>query len=155
MRKLFVMLAVACGLALAGYDQATCENIGFENGSLSGWTLSNGSVAEGSDRVLYQDETPGTFENGHLLTRLSDGNDPKVTSAAIPMVAPGSNYSIRLGNVTRGNRFDRITTSFVVTPDNLLLQYEFAVVLQYPNHRPTQQPGFSIRVTNQSNATLA
>ncbi len=153
MQRLFLVLLLIFGLFQSGYGQATCENIGFENGDLRGWTLTNGSVTDISQQTVFQDETPGTFENGHLLTRLADGNDPRIP--AIPMVAPGSNYSIRIGNVTRGSRFDRIKTSFVVTPDNVLLQYKFAVILQFPNHQPWQQPGFSIRVTNQDNTTLA
>ncbi len=43
----------------------------------------------------------------------------------------------------------------MVTPDNVLLQYKFAVVLQFPNHQTWQQPGFSIKVTNAANAVLA
>lgn len=137
------------------YGQATCANIGFEDGTLNGWVSTNGSVSDINQRTEYLGEAPGVFEEGHLITQLSDGNDPKVFNEPIPMVAPGSTHSIRIGNVNRGSRFDRIKTSFVVTPDNILLQYKFAVILQYPNHQPWQQPGFSIKVTNEANAVLA
>ncbi|ARK10815.1 gliding motility-associated C-terminal domain-containing protein [Fibrella sp. ES10-3-2-2] len=132
-----------------------CTNIGFEEGTTRGWLLSNGSITDINQQTVYQSEMPGTFENGHLLTKLTDGNDPNVTVEAIPMVAPGSTRSLRIGNVTRGSRFDRIRGSFVVTPDNTLFQYRFAVVLQNPTHQPYQQPGFSIRITNQAGAVLA
>ncbi|GAA4402725.1 hypothetical protein GCM10023187_18110 [Nibrella viscosa] len=150
MKKLCTLVCLFIISTNLAVGQATCSNIGFENGSLNGWTLTNGVVINAGTQTLYQDETPGIFENGHMLTRISDGNDPKIIGAAIPMVAPGSNYSIRIGNVTRGSRFDRIKTSFVVTADNTLFQYQFAVILQNPNHQIQQQPGFGIKISNQS-----
>lgn len=157
MRKLYWLVIGLLGITNyhGVYGQATCETIGFENGSLSGWVLTNGSVSDIDQKTEFLNEAEGIFENGHMLTQAGDGNDPKVYDEAIPMVAPGSNYSIRIGNVNRGSRFDRIKTSFVVTPDNILLQYKFAVILQYPNHEPFQQPGFSIRVYNASNSIIA
>ena len=155
MKGFYIILALWVGSVRLGYGQATCANIGFEDGTLNGWVPTNGSVSDINQRTEYLDEAPGIFENGHLITQLSDGNDPKVFNEPIPMVAPGSTHSIRIGNVTRGSRFDRIKTSFLVTPDNVLLQYKFAVILQFPNHQPFQQPGFSIKVTNAANAVLA
>ncbi|MPR32039.1 gliding motility-associated C-terminal domain-containing protein [Salmonirosea aquatica] len=155
MKEFYIVLALVAGIARLGFGQATCANIGFEDGTMNGWVPTNGSVSDINQRTEYLDEAPGIFENGHLITQLSDGNDPKVFNEPIPMVAPGSTHSIRIGNVTRGSRFDRIRTSYVVTPDNVLLQYKFAVILQFPNHQPFQQPGFSIKVTNEANAVLA
>lgn len=155
MKGFYIVLVLWVGVVRLGFGQATCANMGFEEGTLNGWVPTNGSVSDINQRTEYLDEAPGIFEEGHLITNLSDGNDPRVTAEAIPMVAPGSSHSIRIGNVTRGSRFDRIKTTFVVTPDNVLLQYKFAVILQFPNHQPWQQPGFSIKVTNQANAVLA
>lgn len=140
---------------MASGQSLDCNNIGFEEGTTRGWTLTNGSVTDINQQTVYQSETAGTFENGHMVTKVSDGNDPNVTAEAIPMVAPGSTHSLRIGNVTRGSRFDRIRGSFVVTADNTLFQYRFAVVLQNPTHQPYQQPGFSVRITNQAGTTLA
>ena len=131
-----------------------CSNVGFETGTTQGWVLSNGAVTDISQKVEYQSEASGTFENGHRITGPTDGNDPKITSEAIPMVAPGSTHSIRIGNVTRGGRFDRIKGSFVVTPDNTLFQYRFAVILENPAHEVWQQPEFNIRITSQNGATI-
>ncbi len=151
---LLLVSLLAC--QLEGHAQVVdCSNIGFEEGTTRGWVLTNGSVTASNQRTVYQNETVGTFENGHLVTSLSNGNDPKITAEAIPMVAPGSTHSLRIGNVTRGSRFDRIKGSFVVTNDNTLFQYRFAVILQLPNHQPYQQPGFSVRITNQAGTTLA
>ncbi|MBD2753255.1 T9SS type B sorting domain-containing protein [Spirosoma validum] len=125
-----------------------CTNIGFELGTTQGWTLSTGRVLDKNAQTVFYDEVPGTFDNGHLITKLSDGNDPNIKQTPIPMVAPGSKYSIRIGNAKGGARFDRIRATMLVTPDNSLFQYKFAVVLQDPNHAVFQQPAFSLRITN-------
>lgn len=135
-------------------QQLDCNNIGFEQGTTDGWTLTNGQVANQGQLVVFQNETSGTLENGHRITSLSDGNDPKITAEAIPMVAPGSTHSIRIGNVTRGSRFDRIKGSFVVTADNTLFQYKLAVVLQNANHEAYEKPGFTIRITDSDGQEL-
>ncbi len=135
-------------LTVPVFAQLDCGNIGFEQGTTAGWLLTNGQVANQGQLVVFQNEATGTLENGHRITRVSDGNDPKITAEAIPMVAPGSTYSIRIGNVTRGSRFDRIKGSFVVTADNTLFQYKLAVVLQNANHQAYEKPGFTIRITD-------
>ncbi|GAB3710494.1 hypothetical protein GCM10027592_47280 [Spirosoma flavus] len=135
-------------------QQLDCANIGFEQGTTDGWTLTNGQVTNQGQQVIFQNEITGMFENGHRITRLSDGNDPKITAEAIPMVAPGSTYSIRIGNVTRGSRFDRIKGSFVVTSDNTLFQYKLAVILQNANHEAYEKPGFTIRITDSDGQEL-
>jgi gliding motility-associated-like protein len=153
MRLLLIQLLLIS--ALGAYGQLVdCSNVGFDEGTTRGWVLSNGAVTDINQKVVYENEVTGTFENGHLITRAGDGNDPRVTSEAIPMVAPGSNYSIRIGNVTRGGRFDRIKGTFVVTPDNTLFQYRFAVILENPAHEVWQQPEFNIRITSQNGATI-
>ncbi|GAB3566539.1 hypothetical protein GCM10027578_15610 [Spirosoma luteolum] len=159
---LFVMRSIGwlgvlllLGRAHPANAQVDCQNIGFDEGTTRGWRLTNGSVTDIGTTTVYQNETDGIFENGHRVTSLSDGNDPNVTVEAIPMVAPGSTHSIRIGNVTRGSRFDRLRGSFLVSADNTLFQYQFAVVLQNPTHQPHQQPGFSIRITNQAGQSLS
>ncbi len=139
-------------------QQVDCANIGFETGTTMGWILSNGAVDTTGKKLIYKNETPGTVASRHLITNLSDGFDPKITNDKIPMVAPGSKHSIRLGtNFSRGGgTFDRIKTSFVVTPDNTLFQYQFAVVLQNDNtHLDYQKSGFSIEITDSNNQALS
>ncbi|GAB3902330.1 hypothetical protein GCM10028803_28770 [Larkinella knui] len=151
---LLLMYALPGRIPVALGQGVDCANVGFEEGTTRGWVLSNGAVEDVNQKVVYQSEVPGTIENEHLITRASDGNDPRITSEAIPMVAPGSNYSIRIGNVTRGGRFDRIKGTFLVTPDNTLFQYRFAVILENPRHEVWQQPEFMIRITTQDGTTI-
>lgn len=125
-----------------------CNNIGFEDGTTAGWQLSNGVVFERNRKLSFENESSGTFDSGHMLTNRSMGNDPLIKSEAIPMVAPGSKYSLRLGNKNVDSRFDRIRSTFLVTEENTLFQYKFAVVLEDPGHETYQQPGFRITVSS-------
>lgn len=158
-KALFVVwVVVFSGYTFAYGQQIDCSNIGFEEGITKGWTLTNGTIILNSqNKIVYQNEAVGTYDTGHLITKVSNGNDPKITAEQIPMVAPGSNYSIRIGNGTaqRGSRFDRIKTSFLVTADNTLYQYKFAIVLQKDDkHESYQKPGFNIQIFDKDGSPL-
>lgn len=147
-------VVIMCFYYQSAYSQLIdCQNIGFEQGTTLGWELTNGEVSDVNQKTVYGPESLGTFENGHLIT--SSGNDPKITAESIPMVASGSVHSIRIGNITRGTRYDRIRTSFIVTTDNSLFQYRFAVILQNANHSEYQKPGFNLAITDENGAELA
>ena len=64
----------------------------------------------------------------------------------MPVVAPGSRYSARIGNKLTGAFYDRISTFLTVTPNNSLLIYKYAIVLQSPNHPERMQPKLVINV---------
>lgn len=130
-------------LLFAVVQTAAQDNIGFERGTFEGWTLSYGTVDENGFITLYRNEKMGTLNEGHKIFSRTDGNDPRV---GIPMAAPGSRYSARIGNVSTGSYFDKISTTFIATPEKSLFQYKFAVVLQDPGHLTFRQPAFSILV---------
>lgn len=115
----------------------TCDNIGFEQNNFSGWVGSTG--AEGMITA------EGIAEGRHTIT--SAGFDPIVPT--LSTVAPGSNYSVRLGNNGTDYEVDRLTTSFLVTQSNTLFSYQFAVVLEDPNHTLEEQPRFEIAAFDQ------
>lgn len=160
MKKILWILGFWWGGWLWSYGQVDCGNIGFETGTTQGWTLTNGSIGLAGIQLIYLNEVAGTYDNGHLITKRSDGNDPNVTREALPMVAPGSQYSIRIGNGTanRGSKFDRIKTTFIVSPDNTLFQYQFAVVLNKDRddtHLSHQKPGFSLLIYDENKTPIA
>lgn len=130
-------------IILTSYAALAQDNIGFERGTFEGWTLSYGTVDENGFVTLYRNEKMGTLNEGHKIFSQTDGNDPRV---GIPMVAKGSNYSARIGNPSTGSYFDKISTTFIATPEKSLFQYKFAVVLQDPGHLTFRQPAFSILV---------
>lgn len=63
--------------------------------------------------------------------------------------------SIGNGTAQRGSRFDHIKTSFLVTSDNTLFQYKFAVVLQQdPKQESYQKPGFNSQIFDKDGIPL-
>ncbi|MCP1383833.1 T9SS type B sorting domain-containing protein [Runella salmonicolor] len=139
-------------------QQVDCGNIGFESGTTLGWELTNGVVRISNAKLAYQNETTGSINARHYITSISDGFDPKITNEKIPMVAPGSTHSIRIGTnySMGGGSFDRIKTSFLVTPENTLFQYQFALVLQNDNrHVDAQKSGFDINITDSNGEPLS
>lgn len=134
--------------------QAQC---GFEDGSTAGWVLSYGKVSNSGVNTIYSGEITGTSGTGHLITNISDGNDPKITNEVIPMVAPQSNYSIRFGSTTSGSSFYRLTKTFTINQENTLFQYKFAVVLQDDSkgHASYQKPGFGVKILDSNGNNIA
>lgn len=133
-----------------------CSNIGFEQGNTNGWKLTTGTVRLGVNEVLFQNEVEGTFENGVTLFNNAEGNDPRIYNEPITRVAAGNRYSVRLGNIEHGGRFDRIQTSFIVDLNHTIFLYKFAVILQdFANHSTYQKPGFNIKVLDENGNSVA
>lgn len=158
MKYTLLLLIVLFGFSVRICAQVDCSNIGFEQGNANGWTLTYGTVTDQNRQTVFQNEANGTQNSEHYVTSLSDGNDPKIPS--IPMVAPGSKHSIRIGNIREGGHFSRIHTNYTVTADNTLFQYKFAVVLQNTgadgraNHEPFQKPGFDVLIFDSNGEEL-
>lgn len=129
-----------------------CTNIDFETGDLTGW--------EGETGYNYDSGNPMTITGTGLVngrhTIVTVGDDP-ILGSALPMVAPGGTFSLRLGNTfSAGNPNDwpnreaeRIHQTFRVTNLNTTFIYQYAVVLQNPDtftHSQSEQPYFQIQV---------
>lgn len=156
MKRYFTLIGIAFHVSFYVHSQQVdCTNIGFETGGTLGWVLTNGSLNSSTQKVNFINEITGTVNNRHYITQLSDGADPKVTAEKIPMVAPGSTHSIRIGNTVQGGTFDRIKTSFVVSPERPIFQYQFAVVLQNDSrHEDYQKAGFNILISDSNGQPL-
>ncbi|HWV30384.1 MAG TPA: gliding motility-associated C-terminal domain-containing protein [Dyadobacter sp.] len=158
MKHVLHLTALFCLFLQVARGQVDCSNVGFEQGNSHGWVLTYGTVTDANQQTVFQSEQNGTQNNEHYVTSISDGNDPKIPS--IPMVAPGSTHSIRIGNVNEGGHFSRIHTEYTVTADNTLFQYKFAIVLQNTgadgraSHEPYQKPGFNILIFDSNGEEL-
>jgi gliding motility-associated-like protein len=132
------------------HSSAKGQVCGFEGGTFFGWRVRNGFVSNDGKNVLFPNTQLGSFDQEHIITTKSDGNDPNITAEAIPTVAPGSNFSARFGNVYKGGRYDVLYKYIDVSPDNTIYQYKFAVVLKdggTAKHSSYQQkPGFSVKI---------
>ncbi len=120
--------------------QQACTNIGFESGNLNGWTSFTGF-------------NPGFNAAGCCL---NPGGAQQVTNGGndgcggFPMVAPGGNFSVMLGNNGTGGIADRLEQTFNVTPSNANFTYRYAVVFEDPGHAIADQPGFQIEMLDSS-----
>jgi len=153
MKKYFLSLYLLLSLPSLILSQTDCTNIGFELGSITGWSLSSGTLTDDGTKAIYSAEVSGAT---YKIVNVNDGYDSNITQDKIP-VTSGSNYAIRLGSNTEGGSYHRLKTSFNVTSDNALFQYKFAVMLanDKQGHADFQKPGFNILITDQNGNQLA
>jgi gliding motility-associated-like protein len=122
---------------------SSCTNSDFELNNFSNWTGMIGNCCP------VNTTTNGIVNGRHTIVS-GPGFDPR-SQGLIPLVAPGGQYSARLGNSNVGAQAERLSYSFLVTPDQALFIYRYAVILEDPGHSSSQQPRFSIRVFDQNN----
>jgi hypothetical protein len=130
--KLVITLLLVSSLNL--FSQ--CPNSNFEYGNFTGWqgrrgtccplNLGTAGIAAGRQTIMTQ------------------GIDPH-SCGGLSTVYQG-NFSARLGNDGVGSRAEALYYTFTVTPQNTLIQYAYAVVLQDPGHNDGDQPAFQSRV---------
>lgn len=119
--------------------QGPCSNPDFENGTLSGWTATQGP---NNNSLTMAGCCPNTTSQIVVVT---PGADPNV--AAIPRVPPGGgNFACRLGptGTSSGGTSYRMAQSFTVTPANSVFIYKYAVLLNKAPHSCSEQPFFNV-----------
>ncbi len=137
--------------------QAPCTNMDFETGNFTGWTGSTGDNTASSSGPL-QNVVPGIVTAGmdailsnsasrHTIVSAASGNDP---CGGFPCVAPGGNYSCRLGGTTANYQGEILEQTFTVAPGNTSFTYQYAVVLNDGGHSTGEQPYFKIEMFDQS-----
>ncbi len=154
--KLFVF-AITLFVTLSTWAQTdNSANIGFDNGSISGWTLSGGTLRRtNAGDVIIDPEQPRSLGQYFEITSNSGGNDPKITTEQIPKTYKNSVNSIRIGNIVDGGTYQKIKTSFLVTQTKNLFQYHFAILLQNnSSHSTAQKPSFTINIKNASGTNI-
>lgn len=138
--------------------QAPCTNMDFETGTFTGWTGFIGDNSLNSNGPL-QNIQNGFFSNGinaayndmnarhTLMQNPAAGTD---FYGGFPCVAPGGNYSVRLGNNYANYQGEAIEQTFTVGPGNTSFTYQYAVVLNDGGHSSGEQPYFRIEMYDQS-----
>lgn len=119
-------------------------NIGFDDGTFNHWECWAGDA-----RNLGALTTTTPIVYRHVIE-----NDGKQVDfyGDFPVLCPnGSKYSIKLGNEQNGSQAERVSYTFTVpSSGEYTLIFDYAVVLQNPNHTPDQQPRFTAKVFNVS-----
>jgi gliding motility-associated-like protein len=122
-------------------------NIGFEAGNFTNWETLRGNVDSTNGISLY---SSAPFQTQHFLYRSTNDNI-KDQYGGFPINCPnGSGYSVRLGNNSSGSEAEGMNYTFVIPAgrNDFSLIYNYAVVMQNPNHTSKEQPKFSARVFN-------
>jgi gliding motility-associated-like protein len=135
-------------ICLSGfYAQAQCPNADFETGTFANWQGRTGSCCP------INTPTNGIVAGRHTIMA-GPGIDPN-SCGGIPVVAPGSTFSARLGNAGSGSQAERLIYNFNVTPQSNLIIYKYAVVMESPgDHSAAEQPRFEVRVRDQNGNTI-
>jgi gliding motility-associated-like protein len=134
-----------------------CTNMDFETGTFAGWSGFIGDNTLNSNGPL-QNITNGFFSTTmdalvsdmnarHTIISAASGNDP---CGGFPCVAPGGNYSVRLGNTYANYQGEAIEQTFTVAPGNTSFTYQYAVVLNDGGHSAGEQPYFRIEMFDQN-----
>lgn len=122
-----------------------CINADFELGSITGWTATSGFNP--GFNILGCCPNAG----GQQTIMSGAGTDPY---GGFPIVLPGGNFSLRLGNDLVNGQADRIEQTFLVSPSNANFSYQYAVVLEDPNHPTNQQPFFQVEMLDTTGAVV-
>jgi hypothetical protein len=132
-------------LLITSIGFAQCPNIGFESNNFSGWVGSRGSCCP----IVMTNA--GIVANRHTITSgiATDTN----TCNVVPIVAPGSTHSARLGNNDVNAEAEGLSYNFTVTPTSNLITYQYAVVFEDPGHTAVQQPRFEASIVR-ANGTV-
>jgi hypothetical protein len=134
-------------LLVTSISFAQCPNIGFENSNFSGWVGNRGSCCP----IIMTNA--GIVANRHTITS-GIGTDVN-TCNVVPIVAPGSTRSARLGNDNINAEAEGLSYNFTVTPLSNLISYQYAVVFEDPGHTPSQQPRFEASIIRANGTVIA
>lgn len=148
----FIFLVLSKNLFVA---QSVCTNADFESGTFQNWTGQTGSCCGINTPTNGLATAPmnSPANIGQHVIMSGNGIDPN-SCGQIPVVAPGSTYSARLGNSDSWYGAERLRYTFSVTPSNTLIIYKYAVVLEDAGHPASDQPRFEAKLLNENGQTI-
>ena len=149
--NIIVILIIVNLLSINSLNSQTvsigCNNADFENGNFTNWVGNTGTYSNGIVNI-----TGTGIVNGNHTMMTGTATDVNTANSAlgnqeIPYVAPnGSIFSVRLGNSNAVSEADRLTYTMVVSNQNDLFYYWYAVVFEDPSHDLANQPRFEIDI---------
>jgi len=143
-RRFFTALILIL-VALFGRGQTGfCPtNMDFELGDFTGWECRYGAATNPLPLPNI-----GVLPGRHTIISAPGGIDPY---GGFPEVYPyGGNFGVRLGNNSSGNQAESISFTYTIPTGTtqFSILFHYAIVLQDPNHTPSQQPRFKARITD-------
>ena len=158
MKKIYIVVFTV--LAFCGYTQTSgnCNNIGFENGTTSGWYLSSGNVT-GVHLPCNNCTIPGSgiatvvTNSTTIGTQCQNGIDTYLGSS---VVAPnGGSYSLLLNNNSAGGKIQQVIQTLAISPSNSIFTFQFAAVLQKNTLPDSVAPYFSFEIFDANGYSIA
>jgi len=137
-------------LNVAALCQSRTPNIGFEDGTFNNWQLYSGSI-DANGNIAVNATGPSSYFNiyGKESAQILD------QYGKFPVLCPnGSNYSVKISDASSGKKAERISYTFqapATGPYSIIFNY--AVVLDNPNHTRIQQPQFTAFVYDVTDGT--
>jgi len=127
-----------------------CFNSDFEQGDFSGWDGLTGEI-DSIGNIVLDPASTFSFPN-HTIKWDTTEFDPIALACGIevPVVAPGGQYSLKLGDAWGGSNAEAIEKTITVGPENTYFNLRYAVILEDPDHSPEEQPRFKIDITDEN-----
>ena len=127
-----------------------CTNLGFELKNFANWS---GYTWVDKQNGTLTPKVEGIDNNRHTINT-TQGYDPVVVGNLLKIIPDGYNTSVKLGSTYLGSGGLRqsLTYTIDVTPNNALILYRFAVVLQDPfdsNHEKIDEPRFKVTILDE------
>ncbi|MCU0432245.1 MAG: T9SS type A sorting domain-containing protein [Bacteroidia bacterium] len=166
-----IFIAVLSATSVQGFSQSTCGNRDFEDTTFTNWTaasgdnygtlsapvtwipglISNGLNAAVSDPLARHTLITTNFVDSLVIDPITNLPDTQMTSLA----PGGGSVTLRLGNNNIGAENEKLSYSFTVTATNYIFTYQFACVMEDPQHMPNEQPYFMVNMYDSSMAIIA
>lgn len=134
MRRAFAILLLILG---CGWAAAVAQCPDFTDLTAPGVTCQYGTF---SNPFQHTGIAPGRHT---VITQ--QGTDPN-TGNQLPLLPPGENAVVKLGNDNVGSEAEAVTYTIHVDQEHSILQVKFAVVFEEPGHPFDIQPRFAMRV---------
>ena len=142
-------------LPLMGWSQATlCPNLDLSTGTLQHWQCYVGENGGGNYFVQKSPAVPGRHTIMNLEVLLATNQLYDEACNTIEKVPKGFSYSVRIGNAISGSEVDAIEYEMVVDSMSSLLILSFAWVMEDPSHNPSEQPQFTMKITDSNGRVL-
>lgn len=129
------------------FGQSCPENVGFEDGSFQNWKIYTGTTTiNGTKNSVSNIEIQKPILGRHTIMSDKSLVDQYGKFPVIPK--NGGNFSVKLGNNGTGSQADGISYLLSIPTDRpeFTLTYQYAIVLEDPNHLNEEQPRFIARI---------
>jgi gliding motility-associated-like protein len=154
LKYLLVPICLLGRLITANAQAGLCpDNLDVEQGNFTNWVGKWGTVTDEGNRngnTVHLDNT-GVIHGRHtIISALTAVDDPY---GGFPQICPnGSSYSIKLGNDLSGAEAESISYTYTIPAGTSVFSmlFQYAIVLQNPEHDPEEQPRFRARLIDLS-----